>query len=238
MTRKKTDKKSKCVDNVLPATDPQSTDASLDGVAQEPPSLQDMEQAASSDDACPPGECPQDVAVTPNGMRLLAEADVLLNEGLKRIAGAGDDLPDAYNPIEEALALSETQTIHTLDALDTAQAALHRIENTQQGFIDADIQAIKAALSIILSSQQGQDLAGQRLKKSLRLLNAVSDRIGQAILMLHDNLGVPRSEREEPLPESEEAAVTRTDAVALEEAIQGEHIEQDDVDALLAELGI
>ncbi|MBU2857352.1 protein phosphatase CheZ [Acidithiobacillus ferrooxidans] len=177
------------------------------------------------------------IAAAPDGLRLLVEADLLLNEGLKRIAGAGSELPDACNPIEEALALSETQTMHTLEALDTAQVALRRIEKTQQGFIDAEIADIKAAMATILSSQQGQDLAGQRLKKSLRLLNAVNDRIGQAILMLRDNLGIPR-EAEGSSVETDSPTIARTDATALEEAIQGEHIEQDDVDALLAELGI
>lgn len=179
------------------------------------------------------------VAAQPDGLRLLVEADLLLNEGLKRIAGAGSELPDACNPIKEALALSETQTMHTLEALDTAQAALRRIEKTQYGFIDAEIAEIKAAMLTILSSQQGQDLAGQRLEKSLRLLQAVNDRIGQAILMLGGILGVPRlAEPEGATPESEGSTIARTDATALEEAIQGEHIEQDDVDALLAELGI
>ncbi|MBU2804727.1 protein phosphatase CheZ [Acidithiobacillus ferridurans] len=171
-------------------------------------------------------------------MRLLVEADLLLNEGLKRIAGAGRDLPDACNPIEEALALSEVQTMSTLEALDTAQAAIHHIEKTQKGFIDEDIAEIKAALATILNSQQGQDLAGQRLKKALRLLQAVNDRISQAILTLRDNLGIPRQEPEGDLVEGEGITIARTDATALEEAIQGQHVEQDDVDALLAELGI
>ncbi|MBU2793126.1 hypothetical protein HAQ01_06945 [Acidithiobacillus thiooxidans] len=170
-------------------------------------------------------------------MRLLVEADLLLNEGLKRIAGAGRDLPDACNPIEEALALSEVQTMSTLEALDIAQAAIRRIEKTQKGFIDGDIGEIKVAMATILESQQGQDLAGQRLKKSLRLLQAVNDRISQAILTLRDNLGIPRQEGVD-LVEGEDTTIARTDATALEEVIQGQHVEQDDVDALLAELGI
>ncbi len=76
---------------------------------------------------------------TQDSIRLLVEADLLLNEGLKRIAGARKDLPDACNPIEEALALSETQTMNTLEALDRAQAAVLRIEQTQAGFIDAEL---------------------------------------------------------------------------------------------------
>lgn len=187
--------------------------------------------------ATPIFEETENPATKSDGLRLLVEADLLLNEGLKRIAGAGRDLPDACNPIEEALALSEVQTLSTLEALDTAQAAIRRIEKTQKGFIDGDIGDIKAALSTILESQQGQDLAGQRLKKSLRLLQAVNDRISQAILTLRDNLGIPRQE-EGDLAEGEDTTIARTDATALEEAIQGQHVEQDDVDALLAELGI
>ena len=188
--------------------------------------------------ATPIFEETENPATKSDGLRLLVEADLLLNEGLKRIAGAGRDLPDACNPIEEALALSDVQTMSTLEALDTAQAAIHHIEKTQKGFIDEDIAEIKAALATILNSQQGQDLAGQRLKKALRLLQAVNDRISQAILTLRDNLGIPRQEPEGDLVEGEGITIARTDATALEEAIQGQHVEQDDVDALLAELGI
>ncbi|WCE93833.1 protein phosphatase CheZ [Acidithiobacillus ferriphilus] len=173
-----------------------------------------------------------------NGLRLLAEADLLLNEGLRRIAGAGDDLPDACNPIEEALALSETQTMNTLEALESAQAAIRRIESVRQGFIDKDVLEIKAAMATILNSQQGQDLAGQRLKKALRLLHAVDDRISQALTSLQDAMGVPRMETVDIASTPEKPPFVHTDAPALDAAIHGKHVEQDDVDALLAELGI
>lgn len=165
------------------------------------------------------------------GLQLLVEADLLLHEGLKRIAGAGKDLlPGAYNPIEEALTLSETQTLCTLEAVDNAQAAIHRIEHTQQGFIDGDIATIKSALSRILNSQQGQDLAGQRLKKALRLLQAVDNRISLALRQLQESLGITQLKAEEDPVTAGRAQATQTDA--------GQSIGQDEVDALLAELGI
>lgn len=179
-----------------------------------------------------------DVPRQSDGLRLLAEADLLLNEGLRRIAGAGDDLPDACNPIEEALALSETQTMNTLEALESAQAAIRRIESIQQGFIDEEILQIKASMATILSSQQGQDLAGQRLKKALRLLHAVDDRISEALTSLQDAMGVPRLDAVDTASISEESVFAHTDAPALEATIHGQRVEQDDVDALLAELGI
>ncbi len=165
------------------------------------------------------------------GLQLLVEADLLLHEGLKRIAGAGKELlPGAYNPIEEALTLSETQTLCTLEAVDNAQAAIHRIEHTQQGFIDGDIAAIKSALATILDSQQGQDLAGQRLKKALRLLQAVDNRISLALRQLQESLGI------QPI-EAEENTVTAAGAQAPQTGAE-QSIGQDEVDALLAELGI
>jgi len=173
-----------------------------------------------------------------DGLRLLAEADLLLNEGLRRIAGAGDDLPDACNPIEEALALSETQTMNTLEALESAQAAIRRIESIQQGFIDEEILQIKASMATILNSQQGQDLAGQRLKKALRLLHAVDDRISEALTNLQDAMGVARLDAVDTASAPEKSVFAHTDAPALEAAIHGQRVEQDDVDALLAELGI
>ncbi|WP_319026055.1 hypothetical protein [Acidithiobacillus thiooxidans] len=201
------------------------------------PAIAENLPSIKSSDALPIFEAAENPPAKSDGLRLLVEADLLLNEGLKRIAGAGRDLPDACNPIEEALALSEVQTMSTLEALDIAQAAIRRIEKTQKGFIDGDIGEIKVAMATILESQQGQDLAGQRLKKSLRLLQAVNDRISQAILTLRDNLGIPRQEGVD-LVEGEDTTIARTDATALEEVIQGQHVEQDDVDALLAELGI
>ncbi len=150
--------------------------------------------------------------------RLLGEADLLLREGLKRIASAQSDLPDAQSPLEEALRLTEEQAMATIAAVERAQEAVQEIRRANGTFIDGHLDHIDTALGTILASQQGQDLAGQRLKKAITLLRAVEDRIRLTL----DELGL----------EGAQAACAAAPCAA------DEHINQDDVDALLAELGI
>jgi len=150
--------------------------------------------------------------------RLLGEADLLLREGLKRIASAQSDLPDAQSPLEEALRLTEEQAMATIAAVERAQEAVQEIRRANGTFIDGPLDHIDSALGTILASQQGQDLAGQRLKKAIALLHAVEDRIRLTL----NELGL----------EGAEAACAEAACAA------DERINQDDVDALLAELGI
>jgi chemotaxis protein CheZ len=161
-----------------------------------------------------------DIAKKPiDPARLLGEADLLLREGLKRIASAQSDLPDAQTPLEEALRLTEEQTMATIAAVERAQESVQEIRQANGTFIDEPLDRIDSALGTILASQQGQDLAGQRLKKSIALLHAVEDRIRLAL----EELG---------LDGVEAARASCTDSEAKQS------INQDDVDALLAELGI
>ncbi len=150
--------------------------------------------------------------------RLLGEAELLLREGLKRIASAQSDLPDAQSPLEEALRLTEEQAMATIAAVERAQEAVQEIRRANGTFIDGPLDHIDSALGTILASQQGQDLAGQRLKKAIALLHAVENRIRLTL----DELGL----------EGAEAACATAPCTA------DERINQDDVDALLAELGI
>ncbi len=157
----------------------------------------------------------------PHPGRLLSEAELLLREGLKRIANTAEEhLSDAQNPLEEALRLTEEQTMATLSAVERAQDAVNDIRSADHTFIDASLERIDSALLTILASQQGQDLAGQRLKKAIALLQAVEERIRLTLA----EIGL------EPNPN----VAGRTDA--REDA--NPSVDQDEVDALLAELGI
>ncbi len=162
---------------------------------------------------------------TPNPLepnRLLSEAELLLREGLKRIANSAEEnLSGAQNPLEEALRLTEEQTMATLAAVERAQDAVMVIRNAHNRFIDEPLRQIESALLVILSSQQGQDLAGQRLKKAITLLQAVEERIRLTLA----EIGLESSAQDS----AEECA-------ALAEA--NPSINQDEVDSLLAELGI
>jgi chemotaxis protein CheZ len=149
----------------------------------------------------------------------LREADALLTEGVQRIMRASSDLPGASHPLQEALRLSEEQAMVTLEAVEAAQTEVAAIRATNGGFIDVRLERLDMQLQTILTSQQGQDLAGQRLKKTITLLQAVEQRIQEALLQLGYLPGAASD------PERETAS-------------SDPRLDQSNVDDLLAELGI
>jgi chemotaxis protein CheZ len=146
----------------------------------------------------------------------LREADALLSEGVRRIMHASSDLPGASHPLQEALRLSEQQAMATLEAVEAAQSEVAAIRATDGGFIDSRLQRLDDHLQSILTSQQAQDLAGQRLKKTIALLQAVEQRIQDAL----QHLGCVGSE------------------VSATVADDGQRLDQNTVDDLLSQLGI
>lgn len=154
--------------------------------------------------------------------RILTEVEMLMREGLRRIANVHTEMPQARHPLQEAMDLSEKQTMRTLEYVDSGQAAVQEIRSMRQGYIDQPLNRIAEAFSIILESQQGQDLAGQRLKKALTLMNAVHERIAA---VLKD---IPM---DPPLAGAD-------DTEQKVDASPAKDFAQDDVDALLMELGI
>ena len=156
-----------------------------------------------------------------DALRQLQEAEAMLREGVRRIMSASSDLPTASHPLEEALRLTEKQAMATLEAVEGAFVELEAIRATHGGFIDGHLDTLESQLHKILASQQGQDLAGQRLKKTIHLLQAVEQRIRGVVAQLEPQFGA-----EAPQP----AAAAAADA--------GPTFAQDDVDALLRDLGI
>ncbi len=146
--------------------------------------------------------------------RLLGEADILLKEGMKRIASAQADIPGAQTPLEEALQMTEDQALQTIAAVEKSQEIIKDIRSADGIFIDKHLDELDSHLHTIIAGQQVQDLAGQRLKKAINLLRAVESRIAQAL----QEMGV--------------------DGTAEEKEAVSAPINQNDVDALLAELGI
>ncbi|OIQ83075.1 chemotaxis phosphatase, CheZ [mine drainage metagenome] len=104
----------------------------------------------------------------------------------------------------------------TLEAVEAAQTEVAAIRATDGGFIDARLQRLDDHLQAILTSQQAQDLAGQRLKKTIALLQAVEQRIQDAL----QHLGCVGSEVSETV------------------ADDGQRLDQNTVDDLLSQLGI
>ncbi|WP_031405025.1 protein phosphatase CheZ [Thiomonas sp. FB-Cd] len=147
----------------------------------------------------------------------LREADALLTEGVQRIMRASIDLPGMRHPLQEALHLSEQQAMATLEAVEAAQAELAAIRATNGDFIDSRLDRLDTHLQSIFTSQQGQDLTGQRLKKTITLLQAVEQRIQESLAQLG------YAQAAEPPPEG---------------TFNGTRMDQSNVDDLLAELGI
>ncbi len=154
-------------------------------------------------------------------LRRLREADALLTEGVRRISGVAVDIHGASAPLEEALRMGEAQAMTTLDAAEAAQRELQAIETAARrgGYIDAALNTIEQRLQCIVDGQQAQDLAGQRLKKTIALLQAVEQRIHEALR----DLGC--------VPAGQHAAAPTAGAAAG-------GLDQGAVDALFAELGI
>ncbi len=181
--------------------------------------------SATATEATPPAAPAAELAG--NALRSLTEADALLQAGLRRIMAASSDLPEASHPLEEALQMTETQAMATLAAVEEGFAEVAAIRATHAGFIDARLDRLDALLHTILASQQGQDLAGQRLRKTIHLLRAVEQRIQAAV----EQLG-PHLPADSP---GDDAPVAPLNGVPN---YAGPSFAQDDVDALLAELGI
>jgi chemotaxis protein CheZ len=148
----------------------------------------------------------------------LREVDALLTEGVQRIMHASHDLPGVSHPLQEALALSEQQAMATLEAVEAAQLEVAAIRATNGDFIDTRLDLLDIHLQAILTSQQGQDLAGQRLKKTITLLQAVEQRIQEALVQL----GYVQGTAVEP----------------TQDTFSGQRMDQSNVDDLLAQLGI
>ena len=160
----------------------------------------------------------------------LREADALLTQGVQRILHASNDLPGASHPLQEVLRLSEQQAMRTLEAVEAAQSELQAIRATNGDFIDQRLERLDGHLQTILTTQQGQDLAGQRLKKTIALLQVVESRLQDALAQLG------------PMPAQQAQPVTEPNAVLPSEArsdtFGAGRLEQDDVDDLLSQLGL
>ncbi len=152
----------------------------------------------------------------------ISQLDALLREGLNRIVAAQTDLPGAKDPISEALQLSEAQTMETLAAVERGMDTVAAIRRADGQFIDQALDEISECFGRIQASQQAQDLTGQRLKKALTLLRAVEERLTETIAELRTAYG--------------EDAGTRPQAQTQQ--AESKSFNQDEVDALLSELGL
>ena len=116
-------------------------------------------------------------------LRHLQQVDALLARTLRGLLHASSELPQACHPLCELLDLSELQALRTLEAVDAAQTELRELRDSAdwKGRDDAGLQRLEQHLQSIRSAQQSQDLAGQRLKRTLAILQAVESRMREAL---------------------------------------------------------
>ncbi|MGC9238774.1 MAG: hypothetical protein ACP5D5_03840 [Acidithiobacillus sp.] len=145
---------------------------------------------------------------------LLGGTENLLREGLRRLE-ASAELPGAHQPLREALELTERQTLATITAAEQGQSVLAELRRGQIS-PDTACDQLEAVFQQIVASQQGQDLAGQRLQQALGLLRMVDERIH---LLLADAGLAPTTK----------VGKTGEDPASMR---------QEDVDAILRDLGI
>jgi len=145
---------------------------------------------------------------------LLGSTENLLREGLRRL-GASAELPGAHRPLREALELTEKQTLATISAAERGQSVIAEL---RRGNVAQELACdlLEGIFRQIVASQQGQDLAGQRLQQALGLLRTVDERIRRLL----QDAGVDLA--------------MRTSGTGDETAPMG----QEDVDAILRDLGI
>lgn len=117
-------------------------------------------------------------------MHGLCQAEILLTQGVHRILHASSALPGATNPLHEVLRLSEQQAMCTLDAVEAAQQEIQAIKASSGDGVDQRLCRVEFHLQTILNAQQSQDLAGQRLRGTIALLEAVESRLQDALSQL------------------------------------------------------
>jgi chemotaxis protein CheZ len=173
---------------------------------------------------------------------------------------AGKDVPDARVRLDHALKLAEDGAHRTLDLVERScplannvareaselvstvgalrekvtlavlVEALPRIHDFL-GVAQRDSEAVRANLTDVLMAQSSQDLSGQIIRGVITLVGEVESTLGQlALLAGHDPAGVQKTEQA--------AASGQGFGPAVPGLTHGAVSEQNDVDALLADLGM
>ena len=132
--------------------------------------------------SAPHGTAPASAEDQAQALQRLRASNLLLVQGMRAVLQACCNLPDARRPLREVLQLGEQQAMRTLQATETALAELHALRADPGDRPDAQrLLRMEHQLQAIRQAQQGQDLAGQRLLKTIALLQAVESRIQDGI---------------------------------------------------------
>lgn len=145
---------------------------------------------------------------------------------------SGQHLPDAQLRLEHVVKLTEDAAHQTLDQTERAQGAVRELgaglPEALRARHAAQLQAIEASLSEISVAQAYQDLAGQTIRKVAAL---VTDVEAQLVQLLRSSGLAPKK--------PQQASATETLAGPAVPGLDTDHANgQDDVDQLLASLGV
>ena len=150
------------------------------------------------------------------------------------------EMPDARNRLSYVIAKTEDSTHRTLAAVEdmmplaerlvsgAADSALDGNPAAMRAYIDeasATGEVIRGGLTEVLMAQEFQDLTGQVIRRTIEIVGEVERKLVNLI-----TAELPGSEHTRPAPTGPQGPVMSNDAHAVHH--------QDDVDALLAELGV
>jgi len=150
------------------------------------------------------------------------------------------EMPDARNRLSYVIAKTEDSTHRTLAAVEDMMPLAERlISGAADGALDGDVAAMRAyideamatgevirgGLTEVLMAQEFQDLTGQVIRRTIEIVGEVEKKLVGLI-----TAELPASEHARPAPTGVQGPAIGNEPNAVHH--------QDDVDALLAELGV
>ncbi|MFN3169688.1 MAG: protein phosphatase CheZ [Hyphomicrobiales bacterium] len=192
------------------------------------------------------------VALISHNVIDLAEAITQVKREVQELGGQGDDKDHFNSATEELEAIvtqTETATGEILEAAEKIQEVLWTLR--EEGASETQCDIIESKIIDVYTACSFQDLTGQRSSKVVRLVSYVEKRVSAMMGIL--GLSSKESDAESPLetartseqgnePSTSEAyqeGDERSDAHLLHgPALDGDAIEQDDVDALFGGGGV
>lgn len=150
------------------------------------------------------------------------------------------EMPDARNRLSYVIAKTEDSTHRTLAAVEdmmplaerlvsgASDSALDGNPDAMRAYIDeaaATGEVIRGGLTEVLMAQEFQDLTGQVIRRTIEIVGEVERKLVNLI-----TAELPGTEHPRPVPTGPQGPAMSNNAHAVHH--------QDDVDALLAELGV
>ncbi len=150
------------------------------------------------------------------------------------------EMPDARNRLSYVIAKTEDSTHRTLAAVEDMMPLAERlVSGAADGALDGDVAAMRAyideamatgevirgGLTEVLMAQEFQDLTGQVIRRTIEIVGEVEKKLVGLI-----TAELPASEHGRPAPTGVQGPAIGNEPNAVHH--------QDDVDALLAELGV